>query len=254
MTEIRYKANFEVADITGRSIADAREQFKTEFGIADKAAAFLNGKKVNRAAETAATLGDKDTLVFKASGINNLFYLVGAMILAMAISGGVFAYGFLNDTATINATISNSDFASVTANTSSSPLWNPNGMQRTATGTGTLFDIDTATSGYAGDFLATISLSNSNDLIKVYRNLALYLEVRDSSNNLVDINEDGIADSADYTLLTLENNSVTLSIAQVAADVYTVFLKGGYYSCNAYTASWTDDDATPMLYCELAQK
>ncbi|OGO00220.1 MAG: hypothetical protein A2Y90_04710 [Chloroflexi bacterium RBG_13_52_12] len=254
MIEIRYKDNLEASDVAGRTIAEARTLYKTDFNIADKAAAFLNGKKVMPAGEATTILNDKDTLVFKASRGNRAIYMVAALLLAMAITGGIFAYGFNSATATINATIANSDFVIVTANTSSTPSWTSHGLHKSQTGSGTLFDIDTASPGYTGDFSATISLANSGDLSSVYRNLTLSLEVRDSGNNLVDINGDNTADSSDFTLLTLENSTVTVSINQAAPDVYTVILKNGYYICNAGNISWTASSRTPMLYCEVAQK
>ena len=254
MLEIRYKDNLEVADIAGRTVAEAREQFRAGFGVTDKAAAFLNGKKITPEKETAVVLHDDDTLVFKMAGVNRLAYVVGAMLLALAVTGGVFAYGFTNATATMSAAVVTSDFASVSANTSNSPSWTVRGMQKGSTGSGTLFDIDTNTSGYTGDFAATVTLANADDLIGIYRNLNLSIEVRDSANNLVDINGDGNADSKDFVLLTLDNGSVTLNIEQSAGDVYTVKLNGGYYSCNMAKSGWTSGDAAPLLYCEVAQK
>ena len=253
MIEIRFKGNYEVADIAGQTIAEARGLYKSELGIADKAVAVLNGKKLNSAAEADTVLKNNDNLQFKTVTVNKTLLLVGALLLAMAVTGGVFAFGFTNSTATINAVIAQSDFATVTANTSSTPTWNARGMQKNATGSGTLFDINTLTSGYTGDLVATVSLANLNDLVKVYRNLTLAIEVRGSANNLIDINSDNVSNSKDYTLLTLENSSVTLSIKQAAADIYTVKLKSGYYIGNIRTTGWSSY-GNPQLYCEVAQK
>jgi hypothetical protein len=254
MIEIRFKGNYEVANIAGHTIAEARDLYKSELGIADKAAAVLNGKKLKSAAEAAAVLNDNDNLEFKTARGNKVMYLVGALLLAMAITGGVFAFGFTNASTTINAVIANADFASVTANTSSAPSWTVHGLQKNSTGSGTLFDIDTITSGYTGDFVATISLANVSDLATVYRNLSLAIEIRGSADNLIDINSDNISNSNDFTLLTLENSKVTLDIKQNTPDVYTVKLKNGYYICNIGTTGWDTGAGTPELYCELAQR
>ncbi len=254
MIEIRYKGNLEASDIAGRSIAEARNLYKTDFRIPDKAAAFLNGNKVSANKENAIFLDDEDVLMFKAPGRSRVAYMVGALLLALAVTGGVFASGFMNSTTTVYGTVAESDFASVTANTSSPPSWTARGLQRNQTGSGTLFDIDTLTTGYTGDIAVTVSLANTDDLVKVYRSLNLSIEVRDSANNLLDINEDGISDSNDFTLLTLENSRIIFNISQGTTDVYTIYLKHGYFICNAGQSGWTSGDAAPMVYCEVAQK
>jgi hypothetical protein len=253
MIDIKYKSNFEVSDIDGQSIADARSQYKKGFEIADKAAAFLNGKKVTAASEAATLLKDKDSLVFKAAGGHRMAYLVGALVLALAISGGVFAYGFTNASVTISAT-AHSNFADVSANTSSAPHWAVRGLEKGSTGNGTLFDLNTVNSGYPGDLAVTVMMANTNQLVSVYRNLTLILNVKDSAGNAVDINNDGFIDSSDVTLLTLENGTVTFSIDQTAAKNYTIFLSSGSYICNPSTSSWTAGAGAPQLYCEVAQR
>lgn len=50
MTEIRYGEYYEMADLAGKSVAQAREQYKQEFGIPDKAQAKLNGKGIRQKA------------------------------------------------------------------------------------------------------------------------------------------------------------------------------------------------------------
>lgn len=252
--EIKIKDNHEAADIAGHSIAEARGLYKAELGIADKAVAVLNGRKIGSAAETLTILKDNDNLEFKTAKGHKAMYLVGALLLAMAVTGGVFAFGYTNATATINAITQEVNFADVTANTSSTPTWTAHGMQKNQTGSGTLFDVNTGASGYTGDFVATVSLANIDDLTKIYRNLTLSIEVRDSANNLVDINSDNISDNSDYTILTLENSAVTLNIKQAAPGIYTILLRNGYFICNVGKISWTSSDGTPVLYCELAQR
>jgi hypothetical protein len=254
MIEIKFKDNHETADIAGRTIAEARAMYRSDFGIRDKAVALLNGKRVSTAEEVTTTLNDDDKLVFKAAGVSKVAYMVGALLLALAITGGVFAFGFISSGATISASAASADFATVTANTSSLPTWTARGLAKTPTGSGSLFDISTNASGYTGDFVATVYLANIDDLVKVYRNLTLCIEVRDSANNLVDINNDNVADISDFTLLTLENSTVVLNIKQAGPGVYTVMLKNGYFICNTAKNTWSSSISTPKLYCELAQK
>jgi hypothetical protein len=254
MIEIRYQDDYESAEIAGQTIAEARELYSEYLDIPEKAMAYLNGQKVKASEEAETVLCDDDRLVFNVPRRNRVPYLVGALLLAMAVTGGIFAYGWMNTTTTINATISNYNFADVTANTSSMPSWTARGMETNQTGPGTLFDIDTSSSNYTGDFVATVSLANVNKLSKIYRALSLTIEVRDSLDNIVDINTDGNADSKDFTILTLKNGSVDLNITQAAADTYTVKIKSGYYTCNAYNSDWGVGNGTPELYCEVSQK
>jgi hypothetical protein len=254
MIELGYKDNHETADLTGCTIAEAREMYKEDFGIPSKAMAVLNGKKVRPADEINIVLDDDDTLVFQKAGLNKTAVMVGALLLAMAISGSVFAFGYINAGTNLNVTMVNADFATVSANTSLTPNWTVMGMAKTGTGNGTLFDISTIKSGYTGDFVATVSLVNAAELVKIYRNLTLVIKVVDSANNTVDINEDNIADSRDFTLITLENAKAELNIQQPAAGQYTVLLKSGYFISNVYKNTWDASFATPQLFCEVAQR
>ena len=173
----------------------------------------------------------------------------------MAVTGGVFAYGYLTNTTTLCVTSAGGDFASVTANTSDCPTWTPWGMFKGSTGSGTLFDIDTETVNYTGDLVATLSLANADDLVTAYRVLAMFIEVRDHANNLVDINGDGTANATnDYALLSLRNGAVDLFINQTTADHYTVKLKSGYYSSHIWgTGAWAAKVA-PQLYIDVGQR
>ena len=64
MVEIRYGEHYEVADLAGQLVAEARERYKEEFGIPDKAQAKLNGKRVRRAFERRMRLFNGDKLSF----------------------------------------------------------------------------------------------------------------------------------------------------------------------------------------------
>jgi len=254
MIEIKYEGNCELSNVSGHSIAEVRKTYQSAFGISEKTVAVLNDKKIGSAAEISTILMDDDRLVFKAAKGRKTWLMVGALLLAMAVTGGVFASSYTNAATTINAGLANTDFALVTPNISNIPSWTAHGLQKNSTGSGTLFDIDTQTSDYTGDFVATVSLTNTDALIIVYRSLVLSIEVRDSSGNLIDINSDNVSNGRDYALLTLDNSQVLLNIKQAAPDVYTVKQKSGYYICNVVTAAWLTTDAAPQLFCEVAQR
>ena len=120
MVEIRYGERYEMADLAGRSIADAREQYKQEFGIPDKAQASLNSKGIGKKHEPMTALGDNDSLTFAEKSRKGLFF-IGAILLALAITGGIFAYGATTATVTLGL-IAKTDFAEVVA--ASPTVWN----------------------------------------------------------------------------------------------------------------------------------
>ena len=86
MIEIRYGEHYEMADAAGKSVAQAREQYKQEFGIPDKAQASLNSKGIKQKHEPKTALGDNDSLTFAQKSMKGLFF-VGAILLALAVTG-----------------------------------------------------------------------------------------------------------------------------------------------------------------------
>ena len=255
MVQIEYKNKTREAELTGRTVAEARRIFEEELGFTKKTAAVLNGVRVSVHREGTTVLSDDDNLVFRVIG-HRIAFLISALLLALAITGGVFASGFMSNSATLTATAASNNFAEITANTSVTHPWTVLGGVRGSTGNATLFDVDTASANYTGDLLLTVSLANLSDLTPIYRTLTLSVELRDQSGNLVDINEDGNASAADdYTLLTLNNGSVTMPFEQTTPQVYTVWLKSGSFIAQIYnSSSWSSASPTPQFYCEVSQR
>lgn len=251
MVEIRYGDQYEVADLAGQTVSEAREQFRTELGIPDKARAKLNGRKVKGNLEPDMVLNDDDKLSF-AVDKSKTPYLVGALLLALAITGGVFAFGFINDSVTLGATASGADFCGVSAN-SNVPVWKAHGLYKGSTNNGTIFDI-TPASGYTGDLVVTVSISNADELVQVYRMLALKLMMYSASNNttIIDINESGGGDEDDYVLLTLGNGAVDMFPPGTAPMVINV--KSGFYISHIWGGGWGTGYQQPDLFCEVAQR
>jgi len=254
MVEIRYKNHSEAADLADKTLAEVREQLKEDFGIPYKAKANLNGRRVERGLESQTCLNDDDRLSFTGANLKGIV-LIGGLLLALGITGGSYVYGFFTSTTTPDITAIDTDFVTVTANTSSTPQWTTYGqITAGSTGSGTLFDIDTVTTNYAGDMVVTISLINVEELVNVYRSLTLSIEIRDSSDNVVDINGDDSADSDDFIILTLSNAVVDLLLAQETPDVYTVRLRNGNYKSNPVIGGWGSGDQIPELFCEVNQR
>ena len=254
MVEIIYKNHSEVADLADKTLTEVREQLKEDFGIPYKAKATLNGKTVERRLESQTRLNDDDRISFTSASRKGIL-LIGALLLALIITGVQYAYGFIGDNTILNVTSAGTDFVTVTANVSSSPQWTAYGyITAGSTGGGTLFDIDTTIANYVGDMIATITLANVTDMVEVYRYLALSIEIRDSSNNLVDINNDGEADINDFSLLTLNNAVIAMHFSQSTADIYTVKLRNGTYRSNPTGGGWSSDAHIPVLHCEVSQR
>ena len=115
MVEIRYGDYHEAADLAGLSVAEAREQLKDELGIPKKANAKLNGRKVSGKLESETCLYDEDKLTFTETRSNRGVFLAGALLLALAITGGLFAFTATTDT--LNMVLqSEGEYVSVTDN------------------------------------------------------------------------------------------------------------------------------------------
>jgi hypothetical protein len=259
MVEIRYGDQIEVADLAGQTVSEVRQQFRKEFGIPDKARARLNGRKVSGSAEPDMELNADDRLSF-AVDKSKAPFLVGALLLSMAITSGVFAFGFINASTNLNGSVSNSNFADVTVNSTglSSLAWNAYGFYKgsiPADVNGTpIFNVDTATSGYTGDLVVTVSLGNTDVLSKVYRVLSLKLGMFYADGTQMDINESGTADGDDWVMLTLNNGSVSL-FPKGTTGLATVRVLGGSYITNVKPlAGWGSGTAAPQLFCEVAQR
>ncbi|MDD4859804.1 MAG: hypothetical protein PHR56_06330 [Dehalococcoidales bacterium] len=253
MVEIRYGDQDVTAELAGKTIEDARRLFRTELNIPGKAIARLNGKRVPRVMEAETDIMDTDVISFTETKGKGLF-MVGALLGALVVTGGVFAYGFTNASSTMNVVSAGGDFAGITANTTQVPTWQPFGQFKGAVPSGTLFDVNTATSNYTGDLVVTVSVANGDELVKAYRVLNMFIEMRDSSGAIVDVNADTVADAKDFAMLTLGNGSVDLYITQVQADTYTIKLKSGYYVSHAWGAGGWAGYENPILYAEVAQR
>jgi len=256
MVEIRYGEQYEVTDLAGQSVMEAREQFKAEFGIPDKARARLNGGKINGDLEPDTILNDDDRLSFAVARAKAPF-LIGALLLALAATGGVFAFGWINATTTLSVTAASADFAAVTANTTDLPTWTPYGFFKgSISGPKPIFHVNTFDSGYTGDVVVTVSIANADELVRCYRVLALKIDIVDSTDNIIDINGDETypGTAADFSMLTMGNGAVDLFMYQNAADNYTVRVKSGFYISHVYKpGNWGSNYEDPVLFCEVAQ-
>jgi hypothetical protein len=256
MVEIKFKDQFEVADLAGKTVSEAREQFRDEFGIPGKASARLNGETVKGSAEIDTVLADDDKLTFAVSKPVGL-YLVGAAILALAITGSVFAFGFINATATLGGTAIESNFADVSANATGIGLlnWNVFGFYKgsiSPSSNATIFNVRVA-NGYPGDLVTTVTLGNADQLVKIYKVFALQIQALNlDTGNVVDVSA---GNGQTWAMLTLDNGSVSLFTPGATANI-SIQVKGGFFISHVHpAANWAvGSSASPQLFAEVAQR
>jgi len=239
MVEIRYGENYEMADLAGRSVAQAREQYKQEFGIPDKAQASLNGKGIRQKHEPGTALGDNDSLTFAQKSRKGLFF-IGAILLAAAITGGIFAYGAT--TTTIGLTLADyGDFAAVTL-PAGQPTWNVFGSYKGSVGTGNLFSI-APDAAWAGDMGIVLTITNAQDLVETYRILVLEIQIIDTNG--------GGSQVGTTEYLTLGKGDVDIEFSQTTGP-YMVELTGGFYI--THRGGWTTGQEDPSIFCQVLQR
>ena len=252
MVEIRYGEHYEMADLAGRSVADAREQYKPEFGIPDKAQASLNGKGIRQKHELVTALGDNDSLTFAQKSRKGLFF-IGAILLALAVTGGVFAYGALTTTVTGVVTAEASDFADAAAgaNTPTWSLWGQYTGQVPATAE--VFKV-TPGNNFTGDFVIQIYLTNVDDLVEVYRTMGLRWTVTNHTGNTAIT---GVTCTPTTGFLSLTHPTVDLEITLTGTPDGTEFidvnLSGAFFRTQSHGAGWSGSE-DPQILCKIIQK
>ncbi len=242
MVEIIYGEHSEQADLAGRRVTEARHQYKPVFNIPDRAQAILNGKPVKKELEPETLLNEGDELSF-AEKSRKARYLVVALLLALSVTGGMFAY--LQTTASVTLGVTRAaDFASVSANMTV-PTWTVFGKYKGTIPSGDLFTIipDTA---YTGDMVATVYIANADELAYVYRVFAMRISVYDNTDAKV----------VGPELLTLGNGEVDLPMdVGIYTPPFTVKLDGGFYvSHGFYGWSITSGYEDPLLWCDVVQR
>ena len=218
MVKVIYREYGQQADLAGKSVAEVRELYKSEFSIPDQAKASLNGKQLNRKLEPETKLGDEDKLSFEEKGGRGLV-LFGALLLALAVTGGLFAYTYTSTSTTITVTLGSSDYADISAN--STPDYTILGRTRGTIAAATLFNVDKNTS-YSGDLEVNVYLSNVDELTKDYSFWMMRLELQDVGGSKVDI-------ETITQVLSLDNPMVSFACDNwTAFDRYIKVLGGSY--------------------------
>ena len=253
MIEIRYGEHYEMADLAGKSIAQAREQYKQEFGIPDKAQANLNDKGIRQKHELVTALGDNDSLTFAQKSRKGLFF-IGAILLALAVTGGVFAYGALSVTHTAAVTAESSEFADAVAgaNTPSWSLWG--GYTGKITATTEVFKV-TPGNNFTGDFVIQIYLINVDDLVEVYRTMGMRWTVTNHTGNTAITGVTVTPSLPAFLSLTHPTIDLEISITGTpdGVEFIDVDLSGGFFRTHFHGAGWGGSE-DPQILCKIVQK
>ncbi len=245
MVEIRYGEQYEVANLSGQTVSEAREQFRAEFGIPDKARAKLNGGKVKGSTELDTVLNDDDKLSFTEATRGKGIYLVGALLLALAVTGGVFAYTATTDTISLDLGASG-DIATVTENLSPN-TWSVFPNYKGIMKAGPIFQIDPS-ANYTGDLSATVMFANAYDMVSAYKVVLMALQIVGDDSGSPDYTEN--ITGVEY--LSMDKGSVTFDIVQGSHDQpFYVCIKHGFYITHH---GWGSNKEDIMLLCDVAQK
>ena len=160
--------------------------------------------------------------VIKGAGKSKLRqYFVTALMLTLAITGGLFAYAYTTRTTALSVTDAASDFASVTVNNTVGSF-SIFGSYRGRIPQGNLFAV-TPAANYPGDLEVSVYLDNIDQLSYKYGLLLMRIRFVDSGNGTVDV--DGIQKP-----LSLNNGVVSFTATGLTANTtYYIQTTGGVY-------------------------
>ena len=243
MIEIKRGENTETADLQGRSIAEVREMYQEGFGISEKDTAKLNGQKVGKNQEEETYLLDNDQLSFSKKSWKSLVML-GSFILALVVTGGVFAFTTTVQSATISVTGASNDFASITTNSTPTAI-TLMGNHLGSIDAATMFDI-TGDASYTGDLEVLVTLTNADELVQDYSFWALRVEYVDSSNTTADL--EGIT-----KIISLSNPTTSFAVdsANISGGTFYIRTPGGSYRTLPFGLGSAGND--PVIFAEVVQ-
>ncbi len=172
-------------------------------------------------------------------------YWVIALVVALTVSGGVYAY--TTATGTIGITEPTGDIATWEP-APGQPNWSAVLPPPTKgdVPTGDLF-IVTVPLAYTGDLVVKVYLVNTGALIKAYDHLNIKLTLEGSVE---------ASQTPNYQLLTLQNGEVAFNLENLAGGSHTLSVIGGGYSLiSDDPLQWGEGwSITPEFYCEVIQR
>jgi len=241
MVKVIYGEYSKQLDLAGKSVADVREMYDSEFSLSDRAQANLNGQWLKKKQEAETKICDEDELYFEERSKRGLVML-GTFLLALALTGGLFAYTQTTLSSTITVTAGGADFANVAANTT--PDYTILGKLRGTISTAMLYSVN-VTSGYTGDIVVNVYLSNADDLEKDYSSWMMRLQLTDVSGNPID------------TLASTDIISLDKTFASFEVDTGANLTVPGYIECDggsfkAFSSGWLSGE-NPIIFAQVIQ-
>jgi len=244
LVEFKYGGYHETVDLAGKTVAEVRQEYTPELGIPDKARTKLNGKIIKMKLESETTLNDDDKLVFVEKSRRGLV-LAGAALITLAVTGSVFAATATSDEMTISVG-AYSELAGVTEQSVPSPHWSVFPRYKGSIAAAILWEI-APDSNFNGDILASIYITNGDDLVYVYKALVLKIEIWDSDGGG---NPNAVVAGPEY--LTLSGPEVSLAFAQ-STGPYHVRIMSGYYSTFRWVSTPVAGEEDLKLFIDVTQ-
>ena len=247
MVQVIYGEHSQQVELAGKTVADVREMFRSEFDLSDRAQANLNGQWLKEKLETETELCDEDELYFEERSRRGLVML-GAFLLTLAITGGLFAYTATTDTVTIGVSAVSAEFAEISAN--NSVVYNTSTIVGDVIGkinAGVLFDVSKETN-YTGDVELIVSLANADELVQEYKFWMVRLKLTDGSDTTL-----GYDTNNSTQVISLKNPSVTFSVdsANLSVTRYIHCIGGSYKTLSS--SVWAGSGFDPMIFAGVAQ-
>jgi len=162
--------------------------------------------------------------LIKGAGKSKLrLYFTTALLLSLAVTGGLFAYAYTIASTQFTVGGVSTDFGNITASTNNTvPSYTPHGSYRGRIEAGNLFDVLKNT-GYDGDIGINVYLDNIDQIGYKYGMFMVKLRLMNSANESMDV--DGVDKP-----LTLRNGAVSFTSTNMTAGTpYYIYCVGGAY-------------------------
>jgi len=189
------------------------------------------------------------------------FHLLGALALALVLTGGLFAYTYTTADIALGMT-AKSDIASVAVATPGYNAVGAGGLYGLAFGKykgdlpeGNLFKIDPH-NDYTGDLTIKVSIMNPGELARAYQYFNMKLALTDKYGTII-IGSGAAPLGHEYQVLSLENGVVEFDVAAtgIFQPYYVKLMDGGFSTFGRSPVEWGGNAAVdPQLFCEVVAR
>ncbi len=176
------------------------------------------------------------------------FVLLGSLLLALVITGAIFAYTATTTTATITVTGGSTDFCTVAENTTGTASLDYTilGKHRGTIGSALLFDVD-PDANYTGDLVLNVYLTNADELEMDYSSWMMRIQLTDSTGASVL----GVGTPTEIISLDTPGASIEIEYGDWSgAGNFYIYCDGGSYK--TFNNGWITPES-PLLYAQVVQ-